>query len=200
MVSKKRRVLIGALLTIFSFMSLQYLSCTKTGKSFHTCDGYVCENGGFCHADSPKFVPQCICPTGYEGNNCENASVTKFIGTWNMTQTLSGSDSTLTDSTVSHFSVFLTQTATPTTFFINNFSGNPYYNQITCTIDSVHSNKFYIDSLSTSHMLFDHYQLISGSGTISTNDSVITGGFIVRHLTATSNWVNDTVSLVMTLQ
>ena len=200
MVSRKSRVLIGALMTIFSFLSLEYIACNKPGASTHTCNGYVCVNNGYCRVDTATFLPHCICPTGYEGNNCQTASVTKYIGQWYMTQTILGSDSTIHDSTVSRFTVFLKQSATPTTFFIENFSNNPYYNSVTCTMDSIHSSTFYIDSLSTAHMLFDHYQLLGGKGSISTNDSLITALFYVRHLSPTSNWINDTISFSMTLQ
>jgi hypothetical protein len=159
------------------------------------CEGVICENGGYCHMDSTTNKPKCICPTGFEGVNCATGSIAKYIGTWDMRQIISGSDSVGFINDTSYFQVFLRKTATPTTFFIDNFADNKYYNEIVCTVDSNNSFNFGIDTISAYHMLFDSYRLTYGYGYITSNDSAIIGTFAVRHLTATSNWINDTVQI-----
>ena len=114
-----------------------------------------------------------------------------------MRQIITGSDSAAFIDDTSYYTVFLKKSATPTTFFIDNFANNKYYNEIVCTIDSATSYHFGIDTISAYHMLFDSYKLTYGYGYITTTDTVF-GTFAVRHLSATSNWVNDTVLFRLT--
>ena len=198
MAKRKRNLLIAALLTIVPYMAITWLSCNKSDGSLQRCEGVICENGGYCHLNLTTNLPSCICPTGYEGANCATASVAKYIGTWDMRQIITGSDTAGFIKDTSYYTVFLVKSATPTTFFINNFANNKYYNQIICTMDSANSFDFLIDTISAYHMLFDNFKLQYGWGSITHNDSAITGTFAVRHLTSTSNWINDTVQFALT--
>lgn len=197
MVKRKSSLFIAAILSLVSFITITWLSCSKGDGSLQRCEGVICENGGYCHMDTVTKKPKCICPTGYEGANCATGSISKYIGTWDMTQIITGSDTSGFINDTSKFEVFVKRTATPTTFFIDNFADNKYYNEIVCTLDSANSFVFSIDTLSAYHMLFDNYKLTFGYGYITYNDSAIVGTFGVRHLTATSNWVNDTVQIRM---
>jgi len=197
MVSKKSSLLIAAIATLFCIISVAWFSCNKSGGLVR-CEGVICENGGYCNYDTATKKPSCICPTGYEGANCATSSIGKYLGTWTMRQIITGSDSASYIGDTSYYTVFLVKTATPTTFFINNFANNPYYNQIICTLDSTNSFNFIIDTLSSSSMLFTSFKITYGSGAISVNDSVITGVFGFRGLTATTNWILDTVSIRLT--
>jgi hypothetical protein len=206
MVSKKSSLIIAAIVTIFSFITVAYISCSKPGKSLNSCEYVVCQNGGYCFVDTVNqaYNPVCVCPTGFEGSNCATASVQKFLGTWNMVQTDTGSDSAAFIGIALKYTVSLVPTATPTTFFIDNFSNDPYYTNILCTIDSAqnpatHSvTHFFIDTISAYHMLYAHYRLLYGSGDIYNNDS-ISGTFATMHLSPTSNWVHDTFTITLTL-
>lgn len=200
MVSKKSSLIIAAIVTIFSFITVAYISCSKPGNNWNTCDNVVCQNGGYCYVDTNNHnrVAVCVCPTGYEGSNCATASVDKFLNTWDMTQTDIGSDSARAVGIVYRYTVVLQPTATPTTFFINNLSNDPYYNNIICTIDSSYSSLFYMDTISAFHMVYDHYKLLYGGGTIYNNDS-ISGTFATRHLSPTTNWINDTFTIKLVL-
>ena len=111
---------------------------------------------------------------------------------------ISGSDSVNFRHDTIRYSVSLTNTATPTTFFINNFSNDPYYNKIICTLDSTNSFNFLLDTISAYHLLYDHYHLLYGYGYISANDSFIRADLATRHLSPTSNWINDTMIFIMT--
>ena len=197
MVRRKSSIFIAAIFTILSFVTITWVSCSKNNDGLVRCEGVVCQNGGYCHTNAVTGISSCSCPTGYEGPYCATASVTKYLGTWRMQQVITGSDSILTIHDTTHYSVSLVQTATPTTFFINNFADNPYYNQILCTIDTNNSAIFTIDTFSAYHMLFDNYKLLYGRGSITSNNSVINGTFAVRHLTSTSNWVNDTITFML---
>jgi hypothetical protein len=190
--------LVAAIATFCCCAAIVWLSCTKVSSNPSTCIGFVCLNGSFCHVDTITKKPSCICPTGYEGPNCSTASVSKYAGTWNMMQIITGSDSANFNHDTTRYVVTLTNTATPTTFFIDNFSNNPYYNEIICTLDSTDSHKFLLDTISAYHLLYDHYHLLYGSGFISANDSFIRVDLATRHLSATTNWINDTMIFIMT--
>lgn len=189
----------AAIVTMLSFITIAWFSCTKVNENLRTCNGVICQNGAYCRVDTTTKKPVCHCPTGYEGPTCATISIDKFVDTWDLTQVITGSDSTIgAFDTTTRYTVFLKKTATPTTFFINNFVGNPYYNEIVCTLDSLNSRIFTIDTISAYHMLFDHFQLVRGFGSISDNDSVIRASLYTRHLSVTSNWINDTFQLTMT--
>ncbi len=199
MISKKGGIFFAAVVTVFSFITVAWFSCSKPGANLNTCENVICLNGGYCHKDTLTKKIECLCPTGYEGANCGSVAVQKFLGTWDMMQVIEGSDSLLyPKKDTSYYSVSLQKTATPTTFFIFNFSNNLNYNNIICTLDSTDSHKFIIDTISAYHLLYDNYHLITGNGAISLDNSVITANLITRHLTATSNWVNDTFFFRMT--
>ncbi len=200
MVNKKSSVIIAAIVALFCFVSAVYISsCTKPGKETN-CDYVVCQNGGYCHVDSinKKLTPHCICPTGYEGGTCATASVTKFLGSWDVKQVVIGSDSLDIVGKDSLYSVLLYASGTPTTFMIYNLCGDAYYNDIICTIDSINTNKFVIDTLSSFHMIFNFFKLTqNATGTIIPNTSITTTLYVKR-LNYNVNWEHDTLSIFMT--
>jgi hypothetical protein len=188
--------LIAAVVAIVSFTAIVWVSCKKSDKNLNTCNYYVCLNGGYCHRDAITQKVGCLCPTGYEGNNCSIKSVDKFIGTWNMEQIITGSDSMDFQNDTMYYLVMLKKSATPTTFFISNFSANPYYEHILCTMDTGDSRYFNIDTMSAKQLFYDHFHLVKGSGSII-NDT-IRASLITRHLSTTSNWIRDTFAMTMT--
>ena len=68
-----KTILISALATFSAFISVAYLSCNRD-----KCKTIVCANGGVCNGGA------CICPSGYEGSNCETVSRFKFLGNWSV--------------------------------------------------------------------------------------------------------------------
>lgn len=211
MIRKRSGRIIATIAALFSFLMLAYISCKKP-QGYVRCEGVTCLNGGYCAVDTtPQQKPHCVCPIGWEGSNCATAVVNKYFGTWDLHQHITGSDSMVTIDSVylkrdTTYPVFLQQTATPTTFFINNFFNNPYYNYIICTLDSLNSHRFYIDTISDFHQMYDHYKITWNdgnwrawdSGLIAQNDTLITGNFIIRFKNKTTNWQIDTVQFKMT--
>ena len=66
-----KTILISALATLSAFISITYISCNRD-----RCKTIVCANGGVCNGGT------CVCPSGYEGTNCETVSRDKFLGAW----------------------------------------------------------------------------------------------------------------------
>jgi hypothetical protein len=205
MVNKKSSVIIAAMLAIFSFLSVVYVSsCTKPGKNVTACLNVTCQNGGYCdrrNTDTGKTrTDTCVCPIGFEGVACETHAVTKYLGTWQMNQLITGSDSMMyitRPDTI--YNVILTTTPTPTTFFITNFNNNPYYNDVICTLDSMNSSHFKIDTISPFQAVYYSYQILSGSGYIAPKHDSIYGTFITRHKNVSTNWEVDTLIINMKL-
>lgn len=199
MVNKKSSVIIAAIVGLFCIMSVVYISsCSKPGIPV-SCDGIVCDNGGFCLVNTinKTSAPECICPAGFEGSNCATASVTKYLGTWSVVQKTIGSDSAKSVGTDSLYNVTIEQSATPTTFMIYNLCGDQNYNDVVCTIDSTNTNSFIIDSTSAFHMIFDHFKLTQNSNGLIVPGTSITTILYTRHLDANVNWIHDTFSIVM---
>ena len=188
MVSKKSSLVIAAIVTISFFLSVAYVSCTKPLVDYkYSCNGVICSNGGHC--DSAK----CVCPVGFEGVHCETGTVDKFIGMYTMHSTVLGSDSLSLVGTDTTYAVLLRRSATPTTFFLDNFAGDPFYSSIVCTLDSNNLSHFAVDTISHISMVYDHYRIRDGQGTMAGNSILI---YIrVRHLTPNVNWQNDTLRL-----
>lgn len=66
-----KTLLIAALSTFSAFVSVVYVSCNRD-----KCKTIVCAHGGVCNSGG------CICPSGYQGANCETVSRNKFLGNW----------------------------------------------------------------------------------------------------------------------
>jgi len=165
-------------MALLLFFCVFYMSCSKSGKP-SSCSGVICENGGYCNKG------KCVCPLGYESANCGTASVAKFINTWDVTQTIIGSNR-IVPSQDSSYILFIEQSATPTTFFINNFYGNPYYNNVICILDTLNTSYFRFDTNDSDegfHMINDGFYITGGKGyiTLTATDTFIIDTFYDYH-------------------
>ena len=191
MLTKKSRIVIAALGSIFCFLSAVYVSCTKPGPK-PSCNGVVCKNGGYCNRGA------CTCSVGWEGTDCGIESIARYIGTWDVDQRIIGSDSPAVIGRSKTYQSFHYKTATPTTFFIHDFLGNPTYNELLCVLDSADHNNFVLDSVRDQNMIFGTVYIRPGSkGSYDPATQKIHANFIVRHLTPTHNWEIDTYQIDM---
>ncbi len=78
------RIMVLACLLLISLVVVQ--SCTKNNTNTSAC--VLCANGGLC------IGKVCTCPVGYEGSDCTILSATKFLGSWNVTEKGTNSDTT----------------------------------------------------------------------------------------------------------
>ncbi len=97
-----KTILTSVLVTISAFISITYMSCNND-----KCKTIVCAYGGVCNEGA------CICPSGYEGTNCETISNLKFLGAWQVFE--KGSTTNAANYTIS-----INSTATVTSVSINN--------------------------------------------------------------------------------
>jgi hypothetical protein len=66
-----KTILISAVATVATFLSVSYVSCNRD-----KCKTIVCAHNGVCNQGA------CICPSGYGGANCETVLRNKFLGNW----------------------------------------------------------------------------------------------------------------------
>jgi hypothetical protein len=71
--TRLRSVLLTASIVTAAFGAITYTSCTED-----KCKAIVCANGGTCKDGA------CICPSGYEGAQCETVNRERFLGNWNV--------------------------------------------------------------------------------------------------------------------
>ena len=69
-----KAILLSACTTLSVFAAIVYTSSCNRDK----CKTIVCAYGGVCNGGT------CICPSGYEGTNCETEARLKFKGNWNV--------------------------------------------------------------------------------------------------------------------
>ena len=192
MLTRRGSIIIAAFSARFCLLSVAYVSCTKVGSS-PACNGVVCLNGGYCKGGF------CKCPSGFEGANCGTSTAARFFGTWNVHQTVIGSDSSKKIGQDSVYTVFLKKTATPTTFFMDNFLGNPSYNDLLCTLDTTNARNFSLDTMRDFNMWYEHVTIKTGSyGYLKDNDTVIDANIIIKFVNTTHNYQVDTLHMIMT--
>lgn len=68
-----RSFLLTAFVVTAGFSAVTYTSCTED-----KCKAIVCANGSSCSDGI------CICPSGYEGPQCETVNRDRFKGVWNV--------------------------------------------------------------------------------------------------------------------
>ncbi len=205
MEKRNANILFTFLITISCFFAVVYTSCSKSNDNPASCDGILCQNGGQCRNG------KCVCPYGYEGANCEKNYHDKYIGGWNVHETLIGSsvdthgvkrDSLYTILIVSSSSN-PSGVSSPTSFFIQQMLGNPSYVNLACVVDTpsssstTNSSAFYISA----NQIIGGGKLTvySGTGNIDNTLNTITGVY-VRNRLGSSTTIYDTLTFTMSRQ
>ncbi len=192
MLTKKSGIILSIVGTFLCLLSVVYVSCTKVGTE-PTCNGVICENGGYCNSKG-----RCVCPVGYEGTNCSTSIVRKFLGDWDVVQTVIASDNASTVGKTTRYTLYLRPSSTQTTFFINGFLNDSTYNQVVSIIDSNNSNNFTLDTTRGFNLFYDRVNILQNcTGSYDPAKKSIDATFYVRRLNPTHNWQNDTYSLQM---
>ncbi len=75
MKSTLRSLIVSATLAFSAFAAVTFSSCTED-----KCKGIVCAYGGNCNDGA------CVCPTGYEGPQCETVNRDYYKGIWKVNE------------------------------------------------------------------------------------------------------------------
>lgn len=118
-----KRIAITASVVVISFGSVLYSSCKKdstTQPTIDKCTGLVCQNGGSC------ISGVCYCIAGYEGEKCEKASVSRYLGQWDVQETVTGSTKPTNIGKVSLYVMNISKGAKALDIVLDNFMGKGY--------------------------------------------------------------------------
>lgn len=187
---KKRNtyILVVSILTLFSFMSVGYMSCIKADKNPNSCDYLACQNGGSC------YHAKCNCPAGYDSTFCNTMWVSKYPGFWTMTEKIVGSNyPARKNNKDSVFVIKIKAGGTPTSMIIDSMLNSRYYSDISCALTTATSWSF--------NTFFTPYNVppftIRGGYGILNNDSTMTGKYYRDLQTQNLGLVHDTVTFTM---
>jgi hypothetical protein len=192
-------ILFTFLATVSCFLAVVYTSCSKTADNIASCDGINCQNGGVCR------IGKCVCPYGYEGVNCEINYHDKYLGGWNVHETIVGSNvSTAGLHKDSLYTVIIASSSTsttgltsPTSFFIQRMLGDANFINLASVVDTMSSSSFYFEpnqSIGAGKLI-----IYSGKGSIDVNHTTITGSYVRNRLGA-ATVIYDSLTFVMSKQ
>lgn len=153
--SKIKNVLFTAAITLGTFGTVTYTSCSKDA-----CKDVACSNGGTCVSGS------CSCPSGYEGSNCSTESRAKYVGDYQASGT-DNAGGTYTNWTLS-FASSGTSVNTMTLTFKNTAGATVFSFPITVTFSSTSASTFIINSTTVGSFTY------TGNGSLSTTTATVT--------------------------
>lgn len=196
---RNSNILFTILATVLCFVGVVYTSCSKSENNVASCEGINCKNDGVCR------LGKCVCPNGFEGTYCEVKYHDKFLGGWNVHETLTGSSVDTTGQTQdSLYTVIIASSTTsptgvqsPTSFFIQRMLGNVSYVNLASVVDTSSTSGFYFEpnqSLGGGKLI-----VYGGAGMIDSTHNTITGWYVRNRLGA-STVIYDSLSFVMTKQ
>jgi len=113
------------------FSGVLYTSCKKkTYTSPDKCSNVVCKNGGIC------IGGKCSCPNGYEDADCGTASISRYLGTWTMRDSVIGSNHPSIIDSASVYSISITAVqGKPAEFNLSGITGNAGFINLPCKME-----------------------------------------------------------------
>lgn len=193
-----KNVLTTAIAVLLAFASVLYTSCKKdetTQPTNDKCSSVVCQNGGSC------IDGACYCTAGYEGDKCEKASVSRYIGSWDVTETINGSSKAVNRGKVNYYVMKISKGSYPLDILIDNFMGMQY-NNIKGTIGRKYGSGTLISDVVTNYVLNPsqtisgtYITILQGAGSINDVGTEMNCVYYLRYLDA-GVIVNDTVSFL----
>lgn len=193
-----KRITATASVVMLAFGSVLYSSCEKdkTTTTVDTkCSNVVCQNGGSC------IDGVCYCPAGYEGDKCEIASVNRYVGQWDVTETIDGSSKPSNIGKVTVYEMKIRKGTYALDLLIDNFMGKGYNN-----VTAVAGRKYGSGGLvsdATTKFVFNLNQTISGTyitildgnGSVNQAGTELVCTYHIQYLDA-GVIVKDTISIL----
>lgn len=140
-----KTIVVSAMSALVVFTGMTYSSCKPK-----PCHAITCAYGGVCQDG------ECLCATGYEGNQCEKIMRDKFTGTWQVEE-----DGTMTNPTIPGYTTAIEDAQAVQDVTIKNFYN--YFPAGSRIKAHVSGDTIYIDR----QVVFAHY--VEGIGYINPN-------------------------------
>ncbi|PZF71523.1 cupin domain-containing protein [Taibaiella soli] len=164
----KGKIIIPAIVTIFSFLGITYTACIKDN-----CSSSLCANGGICVNGA------CACVTGYEGVHCDTLWSQKFSGTWKVSEATQDANGV----TEYGYTITARPSTTGNTFLIDGLENS--VDSVYCVIND--NRSFLMPAQLNADSTFS---VQSGEGTLDT----LTGNVTVNY-TFTQNGISRTSNM-----
>jgi len=183
------KILLTALVTIFAFVSVTYVSCIKKTANPASCDYHACENGGICYRAT------CNCPAGYDSTYCNTRWIDKYPGKWSVSEKVTGSNFPWIKGTDSTYVIKVRKGGTLTSLLVDSFLNNTYYHDIPLQITT--SSTISFSPYYCPYNVNPAFSIKSGTGALDATKTKITGTYY-RVLQAPLGEQRDTVDYTMT--
>lgn len=173
--------------TLLAFSSVTYFSCNKPdqGTVIDACKSINCQNGATC------FKGMCTCKAGYEGEYCQTKSNERYLGNWEISEEITGSNRPSRIGTKQVYDINVSEKNGATTVLnVKGFFGNSTYGDIEWKIGLapgfIEVNNVLVESdtlaLPTSYV-FSRYQAVAntyisiekGNGSVNNLGTVLSG-------------------------
>jgi len=148
----KGKIIIPAIITIFSFLGVTYTACIKDN-----CTSSLCANGGICVNGA------CACVTGYEGAHCDTLWSQKFSGAWKVAEATQDANGV----TESGYTITVGPSTTGNVFLISRLENSQ--DSIYCTLND--NISFLVPIQSNADSTF---YIQSGEGALDTTTGIVT--------------------------
>jgi hypothetical protein len=159
-----KNIAISGFVTLLSFSFMLYASCKKQADNTTTgiCANVVCYNDGRC------VEGKCNCVPGFEGAQCETDSRARYLGSWEVTETIKGSSKASNLNQTKNYTLTIQKSnVSKIALRFGNLSGVGVYNNIIAYVGrkyDVPAHDYYIDI--TTNFCFAIEQAISGTSTV----------------------------------
>lgn len=209
MFTQIRSVFGAIVIVVILFSSVAYTACKKTPYTYvDLCKGVECKNGGTC------ITGKCSCSMGFNGEFCEKKSITPYLGKWNVTQQIVGSNNTPTIGNLKNYEIVITEGAAGVTFLnISGLLGNPSFDNVSGRIGMM-SGYINVDTgtmetdvpAPSSSFVFTRYQplgksviqLVKGEGTINSLGTQMSGEFYLVYPDSAKGAIEDRITFTAT--
>lgn len=189
-----RLIGITSLTVLGLFTATVYTSCNKDKYTYtDECANVVCQNGGNC------LSGKCTCRAGFEGEHCETAWLSRYLGQWDFKQKIGTSTNQNNwGKEKSYRATVKSKDNGVSTFYIDGFMGDSNLNDVKCKIGVQADGTL---NFVATQFIFEPNQAIAGSdimvvsgeGTVNSLGTVLSGQFEIRY-PDTDKYITETIT------
>jgi hypothetical protein len=183
------KILLTAIVTVFAFISVTYVSCIKYTKNPLSCDYHACQNGGIC------YHAVCNCPAGYDSTYCNTMWSDKYPGLWTVSEVVTGSNYPWRKGLDSAYTIKVRKGGTTTSLLVDSFMNNTYYHDIPLQITT--SSTISFNPYFCPYNTVPAFAIKGGTGALDVTTYTMKGTYY-RDIQDSLGTARDTVNYTMT--
>lgn len=185
-------VFLTVIITLLSFLSVGYVACNKdeTTPSVDLCDKMSCKNGATC------FKGICTCTAGFEGDTCQIKWITRYLGRWDIKETVTNSNIKSNIGTQKQYIWTIRADASNASmFFIDDMAGEAAFDDVQSQIGGVTGRLASDFDIRLKALPGDTLkrQIMKGKGVVNSTGTMMNGVYYISYV-KNSLPTSDTVS------